>query len=111
MRKMDTEWVEMRLAPLFATQDRHNEQINAADRAVTDLESKVRDLERDRDAHALTVEQAANSVRSLLQQANRKLRQTGALPPEEPDLTDPPPESHGVEVLTSPRMAGGRRVI
>ncbi len=110
MRKSDVEYVEMLLAPLRATQDRHNESINEVTRQTTDWHSKVADLERDRDAHSLSIEQAITSVRSLLQRANRKMRESGDLaddtvPPEGSPLDEPGPEVHHV------KTHGGRPVL
>jgi len=90
VRKQDTEWIEMVLEPLRTAKDRHNESINGVVRRLDDLATQVRDLERDRDSHSLTVEQAANSVRSLLQKAHRELRKAGALEEGEEPLGPPP---------------------
>ncbi len=112
MRKQDTEWVEMMLEPLRTAKDRHNESINTVVRRLDDLATQVRDLERDRDSHSLTVEQAANSVRSLLQKAHRELRRVGALDEVDPDLDTPPVETHvRPEPGNVPVTAQGRRVI
>jgi len=112
VRKQDIEWVEMMLEPLRTAKDRHNVEINEVARKLSDLATQVRDLERDRDSHSLTVEQAANSVRSLLQKAHRELRRAGALEEEEEPLDTQPREAHvGPEPGNIPVTAHGRRVI
>jgi len=112
MRKADLEYIEMLLEPLRTAKDRHDESINASRRRGTELGERVTALERDRDAHSLTVEQAAHSVRSLLQIANRKLRAAEMIEPEEVPLTDPSAEGHTGPVSPAPTLTHkGRRVI
>ncbi len=108
MRKADAELLEMRLEPLQTARDRHNEAINSNTRRFEELQSRVTELERDRDAHSLTVAQAANSVRSLLQQANRKLRDARIIEDEPEEVDTPPPETPSSKTVRTHR---GRMVL
>ncbi len=111
MRKSDMEWVEMLLEPLRTAKDRLDVLANEASRKLADLQGQVRDLERDRDANSLAVEQACNSARSLLQQANRKLRAAKLIDEEEGTLDDPLPGSNALPSPAVHRTASGRGVI
>ena len=79
-------------------------------KALEDVRAKVSDLERDRDSHSLTVEQAANSARSLLQQANRKLRTAKIIEDEEEPELEPVVDNQPPEVQRV-RRHGGRLVL
>jgi len=112
MRKGDIELLEARIEPHGISIDRHNEAINELKRNVRELIGRVDTLERDRTSFALTMDQAANSVRSLLQQANRKLRDARMLIDTEEPLTDPPLETNTTPVSPAPMPTHhGRRVI
>lgn len=94
MRKGDLELLEIRLEPLQTARDRHNESINSNTRNVSELTDRVRDLERDAAAHAVSIDQGLASIRSLLQRANRAAREQGIIEEEngEPEVdTNPAP--------------------
>ena len=110
MRKSDIEYIEMLLSPLRATLDRHDGAINSLDRQGTDFLSRLSELERDRDANSLAVEQAVTSVRSLLQRANRKMRESGDLVDEDEPPPDSPLAESGLEVHHV-RRHGGRLIL
>ncbi len=74
MRKGDMEWVEMHLQPLRDTIQTLHESYNKAMRHIDLLEKRTKDMKRDHKANVLAVDQACNSARSLLQQANRAAR-------------------------------------
>ncbi len=74
MRKGDMEWVELHLQPLRDTILTLNEGLNKAMRHIDLLEKRTKDMKRDHKANVLAVDQACNSARSLLQQANRAAR-------------------------------------
>ncbi len=110
VRKSDIEYVEMLLAPLRATADRHESSLNGVERATKEWGDRLGELERDRDANSLSVEQAITSVRSLLQRAHRKMRESGDLEPEpepqgEPEVDNGKPAPHAV------RQHAGRFVL
>ncbi len=112
MRKGDMELLELRLEPLQIARDRHDQDINELKRHVKDLADRLDSVERDRASFALTMDQAANSVRSLLQQANRKLRDARMLVDTDEPLTDPTPETNTGPVSPAPLPTHrGRRVI
>jgi len=90
--------MEVRLEPLQTARDRHESQINECIRGLKDLRDEVKDLARDRDSHSLTVDQAVASVRSLLQRANRKLRDANMMEEEQPPLGQPAVDNPGPEV-------------
>ena len=112
MRKGDLELLEVRLEPLQTARDRHDQDINEVKRQVKDLCERLDSVERDRTSFALTMDQAANSVRSLLQQANKRLRDARIIEPEEEVLTEAVPEGNTAPVSPAPRLtAKGRRII
>lgn len=99
MRKADLELIEVRLEPLQTARDRHNESINKNERNLSELTERVKDLERDREAHDTNIAQGLASIRSLLQRANRAARETGIIEeeetePEEEKVDNPAPEPH-----------------
>ena len=110
LRKADTEFVEMLLSPLRITSERHQSEIGDLTKALAGVQGKVSDLERDRDAHSLTVEQAANSARSLLQQANRKLRTAKIIEDDEEPEPDPVVDNRQLD-LQHVRRHNGRMIL
>jgi len=74
MRKGDLELVEMHLEPLRSAKDRHDVEINSLERFCKELADRVKDLERDKEAHATSIAQGLASVRSMLQRSNRAAR-------------------------------------
>ncbi len=82
MRKSDVELLEVRLEPLQTARDRHNESINANERQLRELAERVKDLERNGEAHATSIAQGLSSIRSLLQRANRAARDQGMVEEE-----------------------------
>lgn len=112
MRKADIEMLEVRLEPLQIARDRHESTINDLVRQLKDLANRMDAVERDRTSFALTMDQAANSVRSLLTQANRKLRDARMLVDTDEPLTEIPPETNTVASAPAPLpQHRGRRVI
>ncbi len=83
MRKGDMEWVEMHLQPLRDTIQTLHESYNKAMRHIDLLEKRTKDMKRDHKANVLAVDQACNSARSLLQQANRAARAVKILDDDE----------------------------
>ncbi len=84
MRKGDMEWVELHLQPLRDTILTLNEGLNKAVRHIDLLEKRTKDMKRDHKANVLAVDQACNSARSLLQQANRAARAVKIIDEDEP---------------------------
>ncbi len=95
MRKGDMEWVEMHLAPIRDSVQTLNEALNKAVRHIDLLEKRTKDMKRDHKANVLAVDQACNSARSLLQQANRAARAVKIIEDEEV-VAEP---EHGVHVI------------
>jgi len=89
MRKSDMELLEVRLEPLQIARDRHDADLGETRRSVVDLSARVKDLERDGDAHKTDIAQGLASIRSLLQRANRAAREQGIIEDEEvaPEIT------------------------
>ncbi len=111
MRKSDMEWVEMHLQPLRVALDRLEQEYNRLNQEGKVLASKVKDVKRDHKASALAVDQACNSARSLLQQANRRMREAKIIDDDE-ELDAAPAETNIDPVSpVRPRVAGNRRVI
>lgn len=111
MRKADIELLEVRLEPLQTARDRHESEINSMKRATEEMRVSVKDLEKSTLIHDLAIEQGLASIRSLLQRANKKARETGIIE-DEPNLDTAPPESHtGPVSPVRPRQIGNRRVI
>ncbi len=98
MRKGDMEWVELHLQPLRDTILTLNEALNKAVRHIDLLEKRTKDMKRDHKANVLAVDQACNSARSLLQQANRAARAVKIIDDDEP-VADSIPE------VNTPRTA------
>ncbi len=98
MRKGDMEWVEMHLQPLRDTGQTLLEAVNKVARRLEVLEGRVKDMKRDHKANVLAVDQACNSARSLLQQANRAARAVKIIDEEEV-VAEPEP---GVNILRTP---------
>ncbi len=84
MRKGDMEWVEMHLAPIRDSVQTLLEAHNKSARHIDLLEKKTKDMKRDHKANVLAVDQACNSARSLLQQANRAARAVKIIDDDEP---------------------------
>jgi len=74
MRKSDLELLEVRLEPLQAARDRLTTDLGECRRSIVDLSGRVKDLERDGEAHKTDIAQGLASIRSLLQRANRAAR-------------------------------------
>ncbi len=91
MRKGDMEWVELHLQPLRDTILTLNGALNKAVRHIDSLEKRTKDMKRDHKANVLAVDQACNSARSLLQQANRAAKAVKIIDDDEP-VAEPIPE-------------------
>ena len=91
MRKGDMEWVEMHLAPIRDSVQTLNEALNKAVRHIDLLEKRTKDMKRDHKANVLAVDQACNSARSLLQQANRAARAVKIIDEQEEVAVPEPP--------------------
>jgi len=92
MRKGDLEVVEIHLEPLRAAKDRHEADIGELKRHVAEMLDRVKDLERDKEAHSTSIAQGLASVRSMLTRANRAARAVEEVEEEEEELpVDPAP--------------------
>jgi len=114
MRKGDMEWVEMHLTPLRARLDAAEEQINIVRRRHEVLETRTKDMKRDHKANVLAVDQACNSARSLLQQANRAARAVKII--EDDEVVAEPGEVVNVirttdDLIRSARQANPERTV
>ncbi len=98
MRKGDMEWVEMHLEPLTNRITSLVESHNKLARHVEVLEKRTKDMKRDHKANVLAVDQACNSARSLLQQANRRMKEAKIIPDDE-EVAEPEP------AVNTPRTA------
>ncbi len=90
MRKSDLELLEVRLEPLQAARDRLTTDLGELRRIVVDLVTKVKDQERDSEAHKTDIAQGLASIRSLLQRANRAAREQRIIEDDEPGPLDSP---------------------
>jgi len=88
VRKSDLELLEMHLTPHGAAIDRLTVDVGEAKRASKEAVERLKDLERDRDAHKTDIAQGLASIRSLLQRANRVARQTEII--EDDEVVDEP---------------------
>lgn len=111
MRDRDMEWVELGLKPLKTALERLDLQINATSKKVNSLSSKFKTMKGDIRSNTLAVDQACNSARSLLQQANRKIKEANKYEDDEEILTEPTPESTSTESPAPRRTETGRGVI
>lgn len=84
MRKADIEMLEVRLEPLQTARDRHESEINSTKRATEELRTDVKELKQGAIIHDLAIEQGLASIRSLLQRANKKARETQIIDDDEP---------------------------
>ncbi len=93
MRKSDLELLEMRLEPLQAARDRLTTDLGTVTRAVAELSERVKDMERNTEAHGLSIDQGLASIRSLLQRANRAAREQGIIDDDDeaPPVDNPAP--------------------
>ena len=82
MRKSDMELLEVRLEPLQAARDRLTTDLGENRRMIVDLVQRVKDIERDGEAHKTDIAQGLASIRSLLQRANRAAREVGIIEDE-----------------------------
>jgi len=89
VRKADIEMLEVRLEPLQTARDRHESEINSIKRASEECRERIKDLERDKEGFATSIEQGLASIRSLLQRANRAAREQKII---EDDDDGPPGE-------------------
>lgn len=83
MRKSDLEMLEVRLEPLQTTRDRHESEIASNKRYIVEIGARLKELERDADAHKTDIAQGLASIRSLLQRANRAAREQGIVEEDE----------------------------
>lgn len=86
MRKGDLELLEMRLAPHAASIDRLTTDTGELVRSVAELTGRMKDLERNTEAHKTDIAQGLASIRSLLQRANRAARDVGIVGADGLDL-------------------------
>ncbi len=98
MRKGDMEWVDRHSQPLRDAVSRLEELLPKLDRKLDALERRTKDMKRDHKANVLAVDQACNSARSLLQQANRRMKEAKIIPDDEV-VAEPEPE------VNTPRTA------
>lgn len=84
MRKADMEWVELHLKGLAQRIDSVEAAISAWGKDLERTQSRIKDMKRDHKSNVLAVDQACNSARSLLQQANRAARAAKLIQDEEP---------------------------
>ncbi len=114
MRKGDMEWVELHLQPLRDSILTLNEAQNKAMRHIDLLEKRTKDMKRDHKANVLAVDQACNSARSLLQQANRAARAVKIIDEDEV-VADPGPLVNDVlssdQVIAAARAANPGRTV
>jgi len=89
MRKSDLELLEVRLEPLQAARDRLTTDLGETRRSVVDLSGRVKELERDSEAHKTDIAQGLASIRSLLQRANRAAREQGIV--DDDEVANPEP--------------------
>ncbi len=90
MRKSDLELLEVRLEPLQAARDRLTTDLGETRRAMSDLLQRVKDIERDGEAHKTDIAQGLASIRSLLQRANRAARAADIIEDDEVAIPEPP---------------------
>ncbi len=90
MRKGDLELLEVRLEPLQAARDRLTTDLGELRRIVVDLVTKVKDQERDSEAHKTDIAQGLASIRSLLQRANRAAREQRIIEDEDEEVVATP---------------------
>jgi len=86
VRKGDLELLEVRLEPLQTARDRLEADLGELRRSVADLTERLKDLERNGEAHKTDIAQGLASVRSLLQRANRAAREQAIIGDDELDL-------------------------
>ena len=92
MRKSDMELLEMRLEPHSTAIDRLTADVGQWMRVQADILDRVKDLERDKEAHATSIAQGLSSVRSMLQRNLRAQRSVDEVEEEEEELpVDPVP--------------------
>jgi len=86
MRKSDLELLEMRLEPHSAAIDRLTRDVGQWTRVQADMLDRVKDLERDKEAHSTSIAQGLASVRSILQRANKLTRELEVVEEEEENM-------------------------
>jgi len=113
MRKSDLEILEVRLEPLQAARDRLTTDLGENRRMTADLIERVKDLERDAEAHKTDIAQGLASIRSLLQRANRAAREVGIVEEEEVALEAAPVNVAPTrdDIIRAARGRDGRRHI
>jgi len=111
MRKSDLELLEMRLEPHGVSIDRLTADMGQWLRAFADLKDRVKDLERDKEAHSTSIAQGLASVRSMLQRNNKAVRALGELEeeevaPDEPEVNVPATRD---DIIRAARLRHGKR--
>jgi len=110
MRKSDLELLEVRLEPLQAARDRLTTDLGETRRSLVDVSGRVKELERDSEAHKTDIAQGLASIRSLLQRANRAAREQGII--EEEEVAEPVPAVNVApsrdEIIRAARARHGR---
>ena len=105
MRQKDLELLETHLKPMYASVDRLTADLGDALRTASDLRDRVKDLERNGEAHSLEIAQGLASIRSLLTRANRAAKEQGIIEDDEPIDGDEP------EVQTAPTREDATRAV
>ena len=110
MRQRDIEVFEVHLEPLRIAKDRHESTLRDLIKTCEGLANRVKDLERDGEAHSTSIAQGLASVRSLLQRANRAARAVEE--EEEAVVAEPVPpvniRQHRDDVIRAARTQPGR---
>lgn len=114
MRKGDMEWVDRHSQPLRDSISRLEALLPKLDRRLEMLDKRTKDMKRDHKANTLAIDQACNSARSLLQQANRAAKATKIIE-EEVEVAELVPAPNDVRTpdarIASARAANTGRTI
>jgi len=105
VRQRDLELIDSHLKPIHASIDRLTADLGDALRTASDLRDRVKDLERNGEAHSLEIAQGLASIRSLLTRANRAAREQGIVE------DDPPIDGEVPEVQTAPTRDDATRAV
>lgn len=109
MRQRDLELLDSYLKPLHAASDRHESEIRTIERTCDKMWTRVKDIERDNEAHKTSIAQGLASVRSLLQRANRARRDVEAfIDDDDQVVVDTAGETVNVEAPNNDALATAR---